>query len=561
MTTDAGVSPVAIAALGPISATTTLWRVSGQAMVTVAAKARCSLVHEGELSLLEPEPIVRQDALFGSDPMNGVRRAAELAPQLHATDVTLTGHAHPPAHDVPQLAVRFGVHGAAGALFDKVLHVYGELDARRGMMKPVERTPLTYASAYGGIGFGENPLGTGFGGEGERPPRVVEPRDPRRVACFAPIPAAFPVRRKLLGKSGRIPVAGGMLDLPDDFEWSYFQAAPSDQRLTGLRGGEWLVLEGLLPDRPRLCTRVPAWGIAARVYEAQTVGAPELVPLRLDMLHVDADELSCTLVFRGSFPVHTVSELGKIAIATAIAVPGAPIPWPGSAAELPLDLRPATAGAAIDGGPGASASLGFADSLAMTRQILQAAAPAVAPYRPPPIKALEAHPFEGTTTLDPERLASVGAALPFAPLHGSRNEKPATAKKPVMPWVAQASSPQLSEAELAGLARTVDGSAVANEARQRELAAARERLLAVDAAEQAEREQRRVADARAAAEAAETSRLEAEARRAADAEKFRREQEAAARAVKQRAAEKAHEKSEGARQIKTSLYGDFSPKR
>ena len=55
-------------------------------------------------------------------------------------------------------------------------------------------------------------------------------------------------RRTLLGKTPRKALDQAIAEIPDDFDFAYFQSAPSDQRCESLRGDEWILLEGLHPS-------------------------------------------------------------------------------------------------------------------------------------------------------------------------------------------------------------------------------------------------------------------------------------------------------------------------
>ena len=59
------------------------------------------------------------------------------------------------------------------------------------------------------------------------------------------------------GRSPRAAIEGPNASFPDGFDWTYFQAAPEDQRIEHPRGDEWIVLEGLLPGLPSMRTQLP----------------------------------------------------------------------------------------------------------------------------------------------------------------------------------------------------------------------------------------------------------------------------------------------------------------
>src|SRR5262249_29816210 len=144
--------------------------------------------------------------------------------------------------------VRLGLAREGRPLLDKTVHVFG--DAKQ----PFAKMPLTYERALGGPGA-PNPVG-------REPPNVVDPKDPRRFAGFAPISRLWPVRKQLVQGLDRrvLDDARGLEnagETPDGLSGDYFQTAPFDQQVEYLRGGEWLVIDGVHPTLPRVSTRLP----------------------------------------------------------------------------------------------------------------------------------------------------------------------------------------------------------------------------------------------------------------------------------------------------------------
>src|SRR5690606_21345855 len=123
---------------------------------------------------------------------------------------------------------------------------------------PFTTMPLTYANAYGGPGYAANPVGRGFGTR--EAPSVELPGEPLRQesrptpASFAPIHPAWAQRAGKVGtKYGEAWRKERAPYYAEDFDWTYFQAAPADQQLAGyLRGDEEVVLQGLRPDAATL---------------------------------------------------------------------------------------------------------------------------------------------------------------------------------------------------------------------------------------------------------------------------------------------------------------------
>jgi uncharacterized protein YjbI with pentapeptide repeats len=199
-------------------------------------------------------------------------------------EVLLAGAAHAPRGEPRQeLSVRLQLGG-----IDKRLIVHGDRNWQFGLIpcyqhsaaRAFTRMPLTFERAFGGPAFAENPLGVGhyphepspFHGSNQGPlPNVEYPGDPvragsrsHRPASFLPLALDAPERKR---KAGTYDQQWLQRDFPGyarDLDFSYFNAAPSDQWLPDsasgparLCGGEAYRLEHLHPQQPVLCGRVP----------------------------------------------------------------------------------------------------------------------------------------------------------------------------------------------------------------------------------------------------------------------------------------------------------------
>ncbi len=495
--------PVRVAAIGPVSAGATAWRFGGQLMVSAICKASFALVPGAEMRGIEPEALYladehdREPPLYGP-PGRGPRRASDLAPQLRAVDVTLTGCAYPPAPGATQAMVRLTVGTHAGTLLDKVLYVYGDRDAS-GALRPFDRVQLNYEHAYGGIGFADNPLGTGYGAMSDKAPNVIDPRQPALTASFAPIPQSFPARKRLLGETDKSALSQRIVEIPADFDWRYYHSAPADQRVSALRGGEWIGLEGMFADRPNMLTRLPLVQALGKVYGGRNAGVPDMLPLIIDTVRIDAEARTCSLVWRGSFPLFDPRALNQLTIALALESEAEPALWP-EPEEL-IEMEPTA------------------------RVELPRAVPV----------------SDQTIVVSPDEVAAMPIA-PFAIAAAQQHDACEWPPRdiPGAPW--QKHTAAAREAVAAAKAREEEERQMEAEQRKLEETAARE------------------AEARANRDAAERARAEAEDRRRQEAEKFRAEQEAAERDAARRAAEKVSEQRERAQQLKTSLYGTFKRK-
>src|SRR5207244_2563987 len=118
---------------------------------------------------------------------------------------------------------------------------------------PFMQMPIVYEKAFGGMGYPNNLSGMGFGGDATALPNIVsaDPARAKDVASFGPIASVWPQRKRLArGRSAPAPQKPGhdrgasgpkprapsesIIELADDFDWTFFQAAPEDQRLDAL---------------------------------------------------------------------------------------------------------------------------------------------------------------------------------------------------------------------------------------------------------------------------------------------------------------------------------------
>ncbi|WP_437744395.1 DUF2169 domain-containing protein [Sorangium sp. So ce1504] len=315
MKSEAPPIPSAIAAPSGTAAAAVMWRARGRLHLTVIAKATFAFVDGAPMIPVEPQKIIDADIHHHNHPGRSVRLTSDLAPYLARIDVFFTGHAHaPPGPPAAPFSVRLALFAGERPILDKALSI-----EPGGAEKAI---PLAYERAFGGIGMADNPFGT------DRP-AVLDPSRRDHPAGFAPLGSVWPSRRRLLGRTPHKALEGPILEIPDDFDWSYFQAAPPDQRVEALVGDEWLVLTGLHPTLAALRTRLPGARALARVHGLSAFGVTEGQPLDLvlDTLHVDGDRQSCSLVWRRSFPLAETAALAAVRVVVGVEVPGAPPAW------------------------------------------------------------------------------------------------------------------------------------------------------------------------------------------------------------------------------------------
>ncbi|WP_437296313.1 DUF2169 family type VI secretion system accessory protein [Sorangium sp. So ce426] len=353
--TAGATGPVRVTPLNGAAAAAVAWRSRGELHITVIVKATFAFAADAEMPRVEPQQVVHGEVHHGNNPGRSVRLTSDLAPHLERADVLFTGHAHapPPGAPVHALPVRLAISDEDGPLLDKELLVKD----RAGF----QRMPLVYERALRGENDQENFLGVqGTGDASEPEATIVDPLQPARAAGFGPIARAWPARRRLLGATPRKALDAAIAEIPDPFEWAYYQAAPPDQRTRYLRGGEWIELHGLHPTLPRFRTRLPGARGRARVHGLSAFGVGEGHPLELnaDILRIDGDEQRCTLVFRGSLVVPGEAALAAATLVAGVELPGEPLEWPdrpaeqGAAAQDPAKAADAAGRARGVGGDG-----------------------------------------------------------------------------------------------------------------------------------------------------------------------------------------------------------------
>jgi hypothetical protein len=311
----------------------------GAALLTLVAKGTYDLPPRGGLEIApEQVPIHKVPVHHGEPGESSLRFEHETAFAKVVADIVLLGHAQPERGRATELDVTLRV----GPL-RKQVRVFGDRSWRRGVGGPVcsepasfEKMPLVYERAFGGYDRSapdpaqhacdpRNPVGVGF--LVPRPQTPAPPQasaglagddvklpnleDPAALICDAqdhPAPAGFGFiapdwspRRQLAGTFDDAWKAGRFPRLPADFNRRHFNAAPADQQMSVLRGGEPVEVVGVSHRGP-LRFELPRLALEAVVMLRG--GERRAAPMPLDTLIVDADAHRVHLVFRASFGLH-----------------------------------------------------------------------------------------------------------------------------------------------------------------------------------------------------------------------------------------------------------------
>jgi uncharacterized protein YjbI with pentapeptide repeats len=226
-------------------------------------------------------------------------------------EVMVKGAAYPPGGAATECSV-----GVSVGWWKKNLVAVGPRVWRKRMIgstvgepAPFERMPLSYESAFGGAGFAANPVGRGH--KTEDLPCVVYPADVAKTgklepASFMPLNPRWPQRAGKRGKKyGKAYQKTRAPFYAEDFDWTYFNAAPKDQQLEGyLQGDEAVVFENMHPQQSWWETQLP--GLRLRVFVKDDEDRHHEVRMHLDTLFADLDAGRLYLTWRG---MHRVREL------------------------------------------------------------------------------------------------------------------------------------------------------------------------------------------------------------------------------------------------------------
>ncbi len=200
---------------------------------------------------------------------------------------------------------------------DKTLYVVGNRRWKFGA--PTEPEPFTsldvsYANAFGGEGYAENPGGKGAApvrteaGEVHWLPNVEDPKRllqsprerPALPSGFGAYDITWHQRHSLLGTYDKRWLEERYPGFAEDFDPGYFNAAPTDQRLEGyFEGDERVMVENMHAEAPVLEGRLP--GLVARIFLvfARSPNVLSEVVMRVDTVHVFPNEKRIIVLYRG----------------------------------------------------------------------------------------------------------------------------------------------------------------------------------------------------------------------------------------------------------------------
>lgn len=292
----------------------------GRPALTFVVKATLDLEPGGVARLAEEQAAPCGDVPDAAAAAS-LRYASDFAPFKPRGEALLVGTCRPPGgRPATTCMVAFGVND-----WTKRLQVIGQRVVRRRLLvlqdlsepEPFTAMRVGYDNAFGGPGFARNPAGRGIepvrdaaGAEVRPMPTVLAPGravlDPdstEEPAGFGPVPLTWAQRMERAGTYDAAWVKARWPWFPDDFDWRFFNAAPSDQQFpVYFRGDERVRFENLHAEVPVFESRLPGLRPRLVARAADAAGTLEEIALVLDTLWVDADAGRAALVWRGRAP-------------------------------------------------------------------------------------------------------------------------------------------------------------------------------------------------------------------------------------------------------------------
>ncbi|MBZ0134876.1 MAG: DUF2169 domain-containing protein [Planctomycetes bacterium] len=275
--------------------------------VTCTVKATFRMQPDGTVTPLTDQPQFEGDVPSKAERPECIY-AADLTPFKPRADLLLRATCFTPGgRGMTTCPVSFGVGD-----WSKQLAVIGNRTWDKGIVfnkmgapEEFNNVDLTWANAFGGANFKLNPAGKGR--KDGHLPNVEYPDELVKSPGNQPTPAGFgPIDRTWKQRTGRLGTYGKKWlkerwpAHPEDFDWGYFNAAPEDQQVEFLRGDEEITLTNMQPDHAVLKTRLPGLRIRCLVRRKDGEALAEHnVPMNLDTLHVDAQQGTVAIIWRG----------------------------------------------------------------------------------------------------------------------------------------------------------------------------------------------------------------------------------------------------------------------
>lgn len=313
----------------PLEVTTALDK-SGREHLLLVAKATYAFGEGGRPPELakESHPIAYTDDFIGEPGVSAPRYESDLSMTKRRCDVLVDATAHAPeGRPVTELEVSVRVGACTKELLvvgDRVWQ-RGHTQVSASRPQPFTSMPIHYGRAFGGSPrprtdgeqdtYFANPVGRGYCPElradiVEQMPlpntedarnRLTSPAARVQPLAFGPIGRHWDPRKGYAGTYDSRWREDAFPLLPEDFDEAFLQAAPPDQQIDFIRGGEEVSLRHLVPGRPLVNFTLPRPALGMKLlYTSHR--ALELTPV-VDTLFIEPEAQRFTMVYRMAVPL------------------------------------------------------------------------------------------------------------------------------------------------------------------------------------------------------------------------------------------------------------------
>lgn len=275
----------------------------GRSCLTVVIKGSFDLVERGDCPISASQELPTGDAHIDEDTEASVRTESDFAPIKPQGECYVVGSCYQPGGRPGTIAL---VAFTIGSVMKKMAVVgdrhFQGLISKQTDPEPFTVMPLCWERSFGGAKSPTNPVGLGMekvlrAGKKvvplpniENPDELIRTRRqrPAPIGSF-PIPRSWRQRMGLAGSYDAKWLAKRWPGLPDDFDWSYHNGAPPDQRIEGyFRGDETITLLNLHPDSSKVSCKLPGLRVAAFLRAGDKGHLRSLGP-ELDTITVDTE--------------------------------------------------------------------------------------------------------------------------------------------------------------------------------------------------------------------------------------------------------------------------------
>jgi hypothetical protein len=312
----------------------------GRELLVIALKETFELPSQGQAPNLAKEQceLTKADEFAGEPGFSALLRETDYSPRKLRCDVLLNGSAYS-ASGRPVKATRVSLSVAS---MRKSFWVFGERRWRDFVFPPSGPEPFTraefsYGTAFGGedrnvdqpdkvLTYAENPIGTGYHpvcrsadlidellpNTSDGPSPISDVKGRFRPMAFGHVGRNFVPRYSFAGTYDQKWLEEDAPLWPADFSYEYFQAAPSDQQVPFLEGGEEVEMMNLTPGG-YLRFFLPARKIPVTCI--QQYASDRQVECVCDTLLLEPDQNRFSLTYRASIPLRrNLFELKQVVV-------------------------------------------------------------------------------------------------------------------------------------------------------------------------------------------------------------------------------------------------------